>query len=276
MQEEHFLPSDIRKNTRSLSVYHSGHEKCAPAHSYGPAVRDHYLIHYVVNGKGEFISGGNVHSLVKGDLFLIEPARTTTYRASAEEPYEYYWVGFNGTDAALLMRMSGFSRQDPVLSYHKDDKLLIHLKDIMTSSGDPSAGEFAALGHLYLFLSCLISERISSGKKISDTETLLDRAIKYIQGNYSRKITVNDIADFVKTDRSHLFRIFKKELGISPQEYLINFRLSRARELLGKYDLNISQVGYSVGYNDPAQFSRLFKKKFYVTPSKQIREVRND
>ena len=275
MTGDHIKSELSRRDTLSLSLYHCGFERCPSDHSYGPAVRDHYLIHYVTDGKGEFESNGKIYHLGKGDLFLIEPGQTTTYRALPEDPYRYYWVGFHGTDAAKLVHMSGLSKQEPIVHYDKDDRLLVHLQYILASSDDPIAGEYITLGHLYLFLSCLIKEASYGRKKTMTYGSTLDRAVRYVHGNYSRDISVKDIADFVKTDRSHLFRIFKKELGVSPQEYLIDFRLTKSRELLGYYDLNISQVAYSVGYDDPAQFSRLFKKKYTVSPSRYSTEVSN-
>lgn len=259
-----------------LSVYHCGYEKCPPAHSYGPAVRDHYLIHYVVSGKGEFITEYGISPLSAGDLFLIRPGQTTTYRAKPEDPYEYYWVGFNGAEAAQMIISSGYSNDHPIISYTKDEAALSYLKLLLLSAEDPVTAEFDMLGYLYLFLSCLIRSSADPAKKSASYNNILNRAVKYIHGNYSREVNISDIADFVRIDRSHLFRIFKDRLGVSPQEYLIGFRMAKAAELLSSYDINISQAAYSVGYPDPAHFSRSFKKLYSVSPSRFVNAKRSD
>ena len=75
-----------------LILYFTGYEKCDPSHSFGPAIRTHYLIHYVVKGSGRFHENGRVHSLHAGDLFLILPGQITYYEADRETPWEYCWV----------------------------------------------------------------------------------------------------------------------------------------------------------------------------------------
>lgn len=257
-------------NEKNLTIYHCGYEKCDSSHSYGPAVRDHFLIHFLVSGKGEFISDKKVYKIKKNDGFLIEPSKPTIYKADPNEPYEYYWVGFNGTDAKNILQLAGLDSQNPIFTYDCDNNLLFYLKNIYAESAKPVTGEFTSLGNLYLFLSCLIQQSASFKKKSSNYESTLTQAINFIHGNYSRDITVEDIAKFVKVERTHLFRVFKKGLELSPQQFLIHYRLDKSKDLLGKHGLNISQVAYSVGYYDPAHFSRLFKSKFGITPSQYI------
>ena len=85
-----------------LSIFNCGHEYCEPGHTWGPGVRDHYLIHLVVAGKGVYQVGGVSHTLQEGDLFLAKPNQLITYAADETDPWEYYWVGFNG--ACILFK----------------------------------------------------------------------------------------------------------------------------------------------------------------------------
>ena len=83
-----------------LSIFNCGHEYCQPGHTWGPGIRDHYLIHLVVAGKGTYQIGGASFALAEGDLFLAKPNQLITYAADRDDPWEYYWVGFNGACAA--------------------------------------------------------------------------------------------------------------------------------------------------------------------------------
>ena len=76
-----------------LSIFNCGHEFCRPGHTWGPGVRDHYLIHLVVAGRGVYQVGGAAFSLQEGDLFLAKPNQLITYAADEADPWEYYWVG---------------------------------------------------------------------------------------------------------------------------------------------------------------------------------------
>ncbi len=91
------MPTDMLLVNRKFSDINPllvGTEKCAAGHTYGPAVREYYLIHYVTSGKGTFQADGKEYRLTSGDMFLIRPQQVTTYLADQKEPWSYIWVGF--------------------------------------------------------------------------------------------------------------------------------------------------------------------------------------
>ena len=103
------------ENTTALRIYYCGREQCAPGHFWGPAIRPHYLLHVVLHGKGEFFYQEKKYELSAGDAFLIEPMQTHYYQADKEDPWEYAWVGFTGSDAATIYHglCSVYSAHDP-------------------------------------------------------------------------------------------------------------------------------------------------------------------
>lgn len=76
---------------------------CA-GHSFGPAVREYFLLHYVVRGKGIFRRGKREYTLQAGEIFVIRPGEVTYYEADMRDPWEYMWAGFDCAPpfAALL------------------------------------------------------------------------------------------------------------------------------------------------------------------------------
>ena len=66
-----------------------GVEACAPGHSFGPAVREYFLLHYVVRGKGIFRRGKREYTLQAGEIFVIRPGEVTYYEADMRDPWEY-------------------------------------------------------------------------------------------------------------------------------------------------------------------------------------------
>ena len=100
-----------------------------------------------------------------------------------------------------------------------------------------------------------------------------NRAIGLIEQHYSGNITVQSIADTLNIDRSYFSNFFKKETGLSPKQYLINHRLSKALELLDKGKYTVSVVSASVGFSDLFTFSRCFKKHYGVSPSEYKRKL---
>ena len=101
-----------------LTVYQYGYEKCDPLHSYGPFVRNHYLFHYIISGKGMLSvtekDDSAIYHMEAHSGFLIEPGRINLYSADQKFPWEYVWVEFDGLRAKELMEEAGLSNDHPV------------------------------------------------------------------------------------------------------------------------------------------------------------------
>ena len=91
-----------------------GHEACRPLHSFGPAVRPNYILHYILKGKGRYVIGSEEYCLGAGQGFLIEPEVQTFYEADKEDPWAYLWIGFSGEKAGEYLRDLGLSGEQPV------------------------------------------------------------------------------------------------------------------------------------------------------------------
>jgi AraC-like DNA-binding protein len=93
----------------------------------------------------------------------------------------------------------------------------------------------------------------------------------YIEHHYwQAALTISDIVNAVQLERSYLFRLFKEATGMSLLNYLTDYRIQRACELLRASDLSIKSIAYSVGYKDQLYFSRVFKKATSHTPSEYV------
>lgn len=90
-------------------------------------------------------------------------------------------------------------------------------------------------------------------------------AVQFIHLNYSH-IRVNDIAKYIGINRSYLTTIFKNKLNVSPQEYLVSYRLNKGKQLLCTTDLSIQDIAASVGYDNPLTFSKMFKNAYGKSP----------
>ena len=91
-------------------------------------------------------------------------------------------------------------------------------------------------------------------------------AIQFIRNQYYTPVKVSDIAACVGINRSYLYTLFIQETGMSPNEYLSSFRLTRAAEMLNITGDSIEQIASSCGYQDAVVFSKAFKKKYGISP----------
>ena len=240
-----------------------GFQHCESLHNFGPAVRDHYLIHCVLSGKGTFTVGDRKFRLSAGQGFLIHPNIITTYTADAEDPWYYCWVGFGGDGAEFIMNQCGLTLEHPTFFFQNPEKMEKCVRDINRSI-NPGANPFATMARLYEFFALLYRE--NDPQRLA-SQGAVESAMEYAMRNYSYGVTVEELARHVGVDRSHLFRLFKKLLGMSPQEYLLSFKLARARELMESTDLSVTEIMYSCGFNDLSNFSKQFKKVYGSSPA---------
>ncbi|WP_304942126.1 AraC family transcriptional regulator [Vallitalea guaymasensis] len=256
---------DYEAYSTDLIFYHSGAEVCKPSHSYGPAIRDHYLIHFIINGKGIYKVGDKIYELSKGNAFLICPNVITYYKADKEKPWSYMWVGFNGQKAKDYLQKANLDHKNLIFNF-KNDSIQEILKQLNNCNQLSVCKDFNLLGYLYLLLGKMIEESLNIDNEKEIKNNYVEEAIIYIKANYSRNITIIDIAKYLSLNRSYLYILFQQQLRTSPQQYLIEYRINKACELMESTRLTISQISRSVGYNDPLMFSKIFKKYKGLSP----------
>ncbi len=265
----------LREAFMDLYLVHCGIEHCKPGQFLGPSFRDEYIIHFVLEGKGSYMVGGITYFLTINQMFLIYPGEEIRYGADSDEPWTYAWIGFNGIRAESTLRNCGFSRQCYVLPFKKPDLLVEYITNILTSAQLSFSNDLKRNGLLLMLFSylvenynCISDQTAKSGGTRYDygSNVYVEHAIDYIKWNHNRGINVTDIADYIGISRTYLNHVFQKELGVSSQKFLMDFRLHKAANLLISSDLPVTEVSSQVGYDDSLAFSKAFKKKFGLSP----------
>lgn len=113
---------------------------------------------------------------------------------------------------------------------------------------------------------------IENNKKIdSSDEIFISQFISLLETSYAKTdISVEKLSEELNISRVHLYRKIKEISGLTPVDYLRNFRLSKAVELLDKRRFSVSEVAYQTGFSSPAYFSKCFKDVFNMTPSEYM------
>ncbi|MCM1127914.1 MAG: AraC family transcriptional regulator [Lachnospiraceae bacterium] len=258
----------------SLFVNCCGCSRTEPLHSFGPAQKPHYLIHFVLSGRGKFTIKDKEYSLEPGYGFLIPPEELVFYQSDGENPWTYVWVGFSGNLAESTVKAMGLSLNSPVFMSERGEELYQTVKDMMEHNTYGIANDLRRNGQLQLFLS-IIAEGVPIEKK-SETDSAdnyVRRAVEFIQGNYCNPIKVTDVADYVCINRSYLYTLFRNGTGMSPQQFLTTFRITKATELLQLTEHPIESIALSCGYTDPLVFTKAFKQMKGMSPSAYRREM---
>lgn len=233
-------------------------------HKWGPGVRDLYSLHYVIAGKGYFVTNNEIHTLQAGESFLIYPHTEVYYYPHYQEPWEYIWIDFRGEEVLRLLSMTNFSKQTPVspfISYNLEP--LFH---IVEDSGKKIFETERYNAKLRLLLSYYMEYYPKPNVITKIDHVLLTK--NYIEHNYWKStLTVMDIVDYSNIERTYLFRLFKEATGKSVLKYLTLYRIQRGCELLKSTKLSVKSIAYSVGYQDQLYFTKVFKKITSYSPT---------
>ena len=249
--------------SHSASVYFCGKEQCKSGHSFGPAVRAHYLFHYVASGKGVFKTKTATYHLSAGQGFLIVPGQTTYYEADQETPWTYYWIGFNGCDVPQILKDCGLSEETPIYRDRSGGELQSVMNKIIAAFRGETYDKYAVLS---LFYAAAAQMRTPHNGRRGKSVEYVQNALNYIHRNYFYRIRIDDIARYVGLDRTYLFKLFVRDTGQSPQAYLIHYRLTCAERLLTESRFSVTEIAYSCGFRDSSSFGRLFRERYGKTP----------
>lgn len=256
-----------------MSLGYCGWEYCEPGHRFGPNQRRNYVLHVVREGRGTLEIGDSVYHLEKGHAFVLRPGAMAWFEADQKDPWCYLWVGFNGLKAEECIKNAGFSEETHVRKLKMEcvDDLYRCLEQILAAHQLTFSNDLKRRGLLMLFFSRLIQdyqEYDSGSGEVSQypVSVYVKSAIDYIAKNYSKKIRIKEMADYIGVNRSYLTTSFKRTVGCSPQEYLLNLRMEKAKGMLTETDIKINEVAVAVGYADQLAFSRIFRQHCGLSP----------
>ena len=231
-----------------------GLRDCTPGFTVGPNIRDHWILHFVLSGKGTFVHNTLRFDLQAGDVFAVHPGDMTAYIADEKEPWSYIWAAF---DASLpIAELISF----PVMKAPWASSLFSRI----STCDQHAAPEWTVCSLLHEFLAILAQQRDAAARP--STADYINRALNDIHSNYDQPLRIAEVASNLGLDRHYFCRLFHQQVGLSPQAYLLSYRLEKAAELLTVHQLSQKETAQLVGYSDVAAFSKMFKSKYGVTP----------
>ena len=235
---------------KELYPLHVGHYPCPSGNSYGPFVRDYYILHFILGGKGVLINKNGTHPVFTGEMFLIREGEPATYVADRDDPWEYVWIAFSGK------RASSYARLPDVMDIPADiDEKLYRWVNDGARSPD-----------IYTSILYEMTYHLSDFDKTAEEDKTVQVVHRYIKYNYQENITISGLAAMFGFERSYLYRLFCQRYGIGPKEYLTRVRMDKARWLLSR-GYSVSECAAMVGYSDYFTFSKAYKKFYGVSPS---------
>ncbi len=247
-----------------LYLRYAGEEVCEPGHFFD-ALRKEYHLHIILKGRGVFRVEGKAQRLGPGDIFVVPQGKENHYQADTADPWHYVWVAFSGSKAFAYLQQAGFAADVYTRKAGAPTEEYARLvREILDTPNLTHAHELRRMGGLYAILSLLV-QSAETWQEGGSPAGHVGRALRYIQCHY-HTATVADVAAHVGVSRCYLFTLFKQQLKLSPQQYLIQYRMETAADLLKTTKRRVGDIAAAVGYEDPLSFSKVFHHYYGLSP----------
>lgn len=257
IQEESTTILFYNSGREDLYITEFGHSMRKTPHKVGPWIRDVYLLHFVIKGMCHFSD----FEVASGEAFLI--SKGSVHSFTVDTGYEHFWIGFDGTKVPILSTLFDLN-----LGNHQHLQLLntpVNLSDEyrnLFERGNESDSETAVISLLMSTLSL-----INNNSRKNQNNGYVNQGKNFIDHNYHRKITMDEVAAYINLSEKYMCRLFKQEMGITPLRYLMSVRMEHAKELLRWSDMRIRDISCTVGYNSQLAFSAAFSAYVGMSPT---------
>lgn len=231
---------------------------------------DSFLLMYVFDGMLQIETNGQKYEAPSRSLVLIDCYKPHSYKALT--PTEFVYLHFDGNNSRLFFEELMHQRE-PVFF---DDCFNAHYRDILRLCNDINRNIMPSEGAISVFIHKILCElcKTSNSKYESKYSPAILKTLNFIENNFTKEISIGEMARLCNFSPSHFSRLFRKETGVAPYSYILDRRMGFACELLLFSDYSIKQIAEKTGYSSDFNFMNKFKKKFGVSPCEYRRSRR--
>ena len=225
------------------------------------------IIAYVKSGETTYYVNDNGFPLHSGMIYVIDPKAKNYYDAKNTD-WSIVWVCLAGKDAGKIIRSLGLDATSPVMEIKNGDAVFQTLMDLFFLA--KNSYEYRTKLQIKIKLYTLMSQLLENCDKLPISSIdYVSKTDAFIENNYEKNIGVADIAATLHINRSYLSRLYKAKKGITIKKAIQERRLAAARKYIDNLK-SVSETAFQCGFQDPLYFSKVYKKKFGIAPSKQI------
>ncbi len=251
----------IQEKHKGFNPKEFGYHDCSPGYRTDYVFRPFWLIHYVITGTGHLELKGKHYPVHAGEMFIIPAYAHSRYQADSQNPWSYIWLGFEDNlhqlPDALRTPVLHVSGAGQIFNEMRNCKHLTH-----------GRGSFL-IGQIWKLISVVLEETAGTQK-----QDYVNKAMLIMETEYMHDITVEQIARRLNLVRSYFSSIFRRQIGMTPIQYLINLRLEKAAEFMVMHQIPPAKAAAAVGYTDLSHFSKAFKQKYGASPRNYIKAAR--
>lgn len=247
-----------------------GHFYAGPKFYTDRAGKEEFYLLYTASGRGVLRHRGETLSLERGSAALIYCRERQYYATDSEEIWDHYWLHFNGAGAQSYFDIINDGSVQTV-RIEDEERFVDGFEGIMANADVVDLQQSA---RNVLRVTALLTEMVEARYSVRNVRLLtqhqerLDTAIGFIRAHYREDISNEDITEVAHLSKYYFVKLFRQYTGMTPHEYLTNYRVNQAKKLLRESRLQISEIAEAVGFVDGSNFSKAFRKSTGTTPMK--------
>ena len=232
---------------------------CGPRYEVKRSGLNSFLMFYIKEGELLFEYEGRTFVARNKDIVVLDCMKPQRYQALTRTTF--YWFHFDGSASRAYFEHFRENRGIHFQNTRKMEEQFVLIHDLMRS-GCPDEGIMSVQLHRIM---ALLFSSAGTGGTPSD---VVARAKVFMDAHYMEKLSAEQIADASRVSPSHLFRLFRRETGLTPYAYLTNVRMEHAMKMLLNTSYTVEEIAYYCAFCSSANFIRAFRQTTGVTPRK--------
>lgn len=219
-------------------------------------------VQYVLSGAGILICNDELFTVSSGDTFLLPEGSDQIYYSNPDNHFARRWLNFKGPLAVALLSIYGI-QETRVFRGVNTAALLSEIQARCRAISDPAAYK-RETAELFLRLVQFLAENKKDDTAVTDS---VEQIRLYIDRHLTENLRIADIARRFSFSGEHIIRLFKKNYGITPHQYILQSKMRLAMILLKTTDESIEEIAEKLGFSDARHFSAQFKKLLSYQPT---------
>ncbi len=226
--------------------------------------KSYFTLLIIAEGKGVVSFNGKTVNVKNGDVLFVPPCNSYANESVKDGDYRYFWFSFEGGEIISYLKSKSFYKECEVINSNFFDKICLSITKFLLENTQETVNE-EKFNHLFFEMLEYLSNVLIVKKREED---YIDKIFELINDNYENSsFNIKAISDSLHLSHSWLCALFKSKTKHTMQQWLINVRLNKAKELLVDTDLSVSNIAYLCGFNDALYFSTSFKKMYSMSPT---------